>query len=85
VRILFQDQAEYYFVCEACYDTFCDMQWAGSTHSYGNWRGRAQAELEAHIKAGKPCEFCGPDGNGGWMVNGHWPAAEARDARKTGR
>ncbi len=81
--ILWQDQAEYYFVCEACYADFHDMQWAGSTRSYGDWRGRAQKELEAHVAAGKPCEFCGSGGNGGWMTDdGRWPAAERRDAQK---
>lgn len=81
--IIFQDQAEYYFVCQECYEQFRHMQWAGSTRSYKGWREVAYQQLNKHEEKGKPCEFCGPNGNGGWMIDGRWPAAERRDTRKS--
>ena len=80
--ILFNDAAEYYFVCGNCYGEFVDMQWAGSTRGTANWRELAYLELDHAIGNGQPCEFCGPQGNGGWMIDGKFPAAERRDARK---
>lgn len=82
LRLLFQDQAEWYTVCDECYADFVDMQWAGSTRGTKGWREAANAELARAIIENRPCELCGPKGNGGWMLNGEWPAAKRRDARK---
>jgi len=81
LHLLFNDQAEWYIVCDACYEDFYDMQWAGSTRGMPGWREWAKQDLELAKIANKPCEMCGPKGNGGWSVNGRWPAAERRDAR----
>jgi hypothetical protein len=82
LRLLFQDEAEWYFVCETCLEEFHDMQWAGSTKGLPGWRQAAIIELEHARIRRDPCQFCGKGGNGGWMINGRWPAAERRDARQ---
>lgn len=82
MKLLYTDQAEYYIVCGECYSQFYDLQWSGSTRSSLGWRARAESTLRVHEALGRPCEFCGPNGNGGWMIDGKWPAAERRDARK---
>lgn len=83
-RLLFTDQAEFYVVCEECYAQFKDMQWSGSTRSIG-WRELAGSVLHKAVAAGNTCEFCGPGGNGGWAIDGKWPAAERRDRRGGGQ
>jgi hypothetical protein len=84
LRILWTDQAEYYFVCADCYAIHRDRQWSGSTRGRGDWRGRALRELEAANREHRECEFCGvQDGNGGWMDDEHkYPSAEKRDAKR---
>ena len=68
MRILFNDQAEYYFVCRDCYSIYSSMQWAGGTRSSG-WRERSQKRLEKHEQTKGWCEFCDPIfGNGGWYL-----------------
>lgn len=55
-RVFWQDQAEYYFVCDDCYLAFKDLQWSGSTR-VDNWeahRRRVYRELEK----GQTCQFC---------------------------
>lgn len=69
MRILWTDQAEYYFVCDACYYAYSHMQWSGSTRSYANWEGRAMQRLKHHVKHDGRCQFCDPViGNGGWHI-----------------
>lgn len=80
--LLFTDQAEYYCVCPECYHQFNHMQWSGSTRGGRYWSENAQATLGEHIRENRPCEFCGPGGNGGWMIQGEFPAAIRRDYRK---
>ena len=66
--LLFQDQAEFYVVCELCYRTYSHMQWTGSTRGGHRWRERAQAYWEKHEREDGRCEFCDPEiGNGGWV------------------
>ncbi len=68
LRILFQDQAEYYFVCPSCYSANSRLQWSGSTHGGHGWRERAEAELAKWQNQKGWCEFCDPIfGNGGWL------------------
>lgn len=68
MRLLFNDQAEYYAVCQDCYFTYSDMQWAGSTN-HPDWRNKSNRYLEKHIKNKGWCEFCDPVfGNGGWYL-----------------
>jgi hypothetical protein len=82
VYILWTDQAEYYFVCSTCFYEFAGMQWSGSTRSiYPDYKERAETDRRWHEQNGGACEFCGPKGNGGWSVNGRFPAAERRDER----
>ena len=65
-HVFWQDQAEYYFVCDDCYLAFRHLQWSGSTR-VDNWdahRRRVYRELEK----GQLCQFCLEDsypGNGG--------------------
>lgn len=70
LRLLFNDQAEYYAVCQSCYDTYRHMQWAGSTRGPHNWRETAEKyRLERGLECGW-CEFCDPVfGNGGWLLH----------------
>lgn len=82
MHLLFTDQAEYYVVCDDCYSVYRRMQWSGSTHGGLGWQSQARHYFQAHVKGGKQCEFCGDNGNGGWMIDGHFYAAEKRDARK---
>ncbi|MPR36595.1 hypothetical protein [Salmonirosea aquatica] len=66
--VLFTDQAEYYFVCDRCYQTYAHMQWSGSTKAAKGWMERARAELLEHKETKGWCEFCDPIfGNGGWI------------------
>lgn len=67
-KILYTDEAEYYYVCSNCYYEVAYQQWSGSTHGFKGWRERAVKGLEEHIAAGKPCEWCGTEhGGGGWQ------------------
>lgn len=69
MQILFNDQAEYYFVCKDCYSIYRSMQWAGSTRGGYGWRERANQRLEKHEHTKGWCEFCDPIfGNGGWSL-----------------
>ena len=66
MRVIWQDQAEYYFVCDHCYTANRNTQWSGST-SVKDWpRHRAYVEARAARMSDNDCEFCGPDGNGGF-------------------
>jgi hypothetical protein len=68
LRLLFTDQAEYYFVCPGCYTTFANMQWSGGTRGGPAWRQRATASLAKHQLEKGWCSFCDPVfGNGGWL------------------
>jgi hypothetical protein len=68
MRLLFNDYAEYYAVCQDCYFTYSDMQWAGSTND-PDWRNKSARYLEKHLKIKGWCEFCDPVfGNGGWYI-----------------
>ena len=80
-HILFTDQAEWYYVCSDCYYTFSHMQWSGSTRGFGDWRGDAIRGLAIAKQDGLGCEFCGDNGNGGWMIDGHFPAMEKQAVR----
>jgi len=82
LHLLIQDQAEYYFVCDTCWEQFKDMQWAGTTRAPGGWRERAALQKKDYEFLDGTCEFCGPHGNGGWMIGGVFPAAIRRDSRK---
>ncbi len=66
-RILFTDQAEYYFVCSSCYAAYSRMQWSGSTHGVCGWMEWAEEYKENHAHKKGWCEFCDPAfGSGGW-------------------
>jgi hypothetical protein len=67
MRVIWQDQAEYYFVCEKCFAANAYKQWSGSTR-VRNWdRQRARVMAEAvRLGDNAECEFCGPNGNGGF-------------------
>jgi hypothetical protein len=68
--LVFQDQAEYYYVCANCRDAYSRTQWSGSTRGSSNWRERAERHLEKHIKTKGWCQFCDPIfGNGGWRLD----------------
>jgi hypothetical protein len=67
MRLLFTDQAEYYFVCPRCFERFSGQQWSGSTRGRRGWRERAELQLLLHQLVKGWCEFCDPVfGNGGW-------------------
>lgn len=70
MRILWTDQAEYYFVCDNCYSAYSHMQWSGSTRSpYRNYQAIAFERLHQHEISDGRCEFCDPViGNGGWHI-----------------
>lgn len=69
MRIIFNDQAEYYFVCKNCFYDYKDMQFTGSTKASPGWRDRAQKRLQEHESKKGWCEFCDPIfGNGGWTL-----------------
>lgn len=69
MKLVFQDQAEYYAVCGNCYSIYCETQWSGSTRGGLGWRERANKYLERHQKLKGWCEFCDPIfGNGGWRL-----------------
>lgn len=66
LRLLFNDQAEYYAVCESCHAQHKHGQWFGSTRSSG-WRKRSEEYLILHQTEKGWCQFCDPIfGNGGW-------------------
>jgi hypothetical protein len=68
MQILFNDQAEYYFVCKDCYNTYRGMQFSGSTRGGSGWRERAEKKRDKHEQTKGWCEFCDPIfGNGGWI------------------
>lgn len=65
---LFNDQAEYYHVCQDCYLTFRSIQWCGYT-KMNNWKQKSGKDLEYHTLKKGWCEFCDPIfGNGGWQI-----------------
>jgi hypothetical protein len=69
MRLLFTDQAEYYFVCKDCYNIYSRMQWSGGTRSGVGWRERAENALQKHEHTKGWCEFCDPVfGNDGWCI-----------------
>lgn len=65
LRVWWQDQAEYYFVCDSCFFTHADKQWSGGTNHYGGYWPTHKAAVEAKARRRRRCEFCGPGGNGG--------------------
>ena len=65
LRVWYQDQAEYYFVCEICYQLHRDKQWSGNTKYYGRSWPAKRDEIEVAARRKRSCEFCGPRGNGG--------------------
>jgi hypothetical protein len=66
MMVLFTDQAEYYVVCEDCYQANKGKQWSGSKKN-PNWESDSHKTLRVHIKTKGWCEFCDPVfGNGGW-------------------
>lgn len=68
--ILYNDQAEYYFVCSSCYNKYKSLQWAGSTKASTGWRERSIKNLEKHHQQKGWCQFCDPIfGNGGWTID----------------
>lgn len=68
MTLLYTDQAEYYVVCIDCFDTYCDMQWSGSTSSFG-WVKASQEYLAEHANKKGWCQFCDPVfGSGGWRL-----------------
>lgn len=59
-KIWWQDEAEYYFVCDDCFSAFSHLQWSGNTRVY-NWphfRAKVYRDLERRIKLGSLCEWC---------------------------
>lgn len=69
LQILYNDQAEYYFVCDFCYTVHRSDQFTGSTRGGNGWRERAEKKLKQHQETKGWCEFCDPVfGNGGWMI-----------------
>ena len=67
--LLFNDQAEYYAVCDNCHALYRSMQWSGSTQG-PNWRETSQQFLEWRMKNRPWCQFCDPIfGNGGWDLS----------------
>ncbi len=66
MRLLFNDQAEYYAVCVDCFNAHHDKQWCGSSRS-PNWKEKSEEYLKKHFRTKSWCEFCDPVfGNGGW-------------------
>lgn len=66
-KILYTDQAEYYYVCSNCYHEVSDLQWSGSTRGARYWRENAVKGLKKRVAKGEQCEWCGTDrGGGGW-------------------
>lgn len=65
--LLFNDQAEYYAVCEFCYRAHYNQQWSGSTRN-SSWRENSERYLARHVQLKGWCQFCDPIfGNGGWI------------------
>jgi hypothetical protein len=55
-HVFWQDQAEYYFVCDDCYLTFKHLQWTGST-SVDNWEAHRRW-VYRELRKGQLCQFC---------------------------
>lgn len=56
MKVFWQDQAEYYFVCDECYDNEYWSQWGGSTR-VPNWKDHKK-EVYAELKEHHVCEWC---------------------------
>lgn len=70
LSILFNDAAEWYYVCSECYYTHSRSQWCGSTRGTLGWRERAENGRQEHQETKGWCEFCDPIfGNGGWSTD----------------
>ena len=55
-NILWQDQAEWYIVCQDCYDKNRPHLWSGST-KVKDWP-KQKRDVEEYSKEVKNCEFC---------------------------
>jgi hypothetical protein len=55
-HVFWQDQAEYYFVCDDCYLAFKHLQWTGSA-SVDNWKAHRRW-VYRKLKKGQLCQFC---------------------------
>lgn len=55
-HVFWQDQAEYYFICDDCYLTFKHLQWSGST-SVDNWQAHRR-RVYRKLEEGQLCQFC---------------------------
>lgn len=68
--LLFNDAAEYYFVCRDCRSIYSSYQWSGHTKAVGGWRERSERELKKHEETKGWCQFCDSVfGNGGWSIH----------------
>lgn len=62
MRIYWQDQAEYYYICDECYDKALQDgrgPWSGST-TVRDWNAHKKAVYEA-MKEHHKCEWCGKE------------------------
>jgi hypothetical protein len=59
-QVLWQDQAEFYFVCDECYAKYKNTQWSGSTRvpDWAEYRRAIYVRLAEKIKNQSPCELC---------------------------
>jgi len=55
-HVFWQDQAEYYFICDDCYMNFKHLQWSGSIRvdDWPAYQRRVYRELEK----GQLCQWC---------------------------
>jgi len=59
MKVFWVDQAEYYFVCDECYELERDGLWTGST-TVPNWDEHKKLVYK-ELKTKTRCEFCGQE------------------------
>lgn len=55
-RLLWNDAAEVYAVCESCHVDYRDSQWTGTTENLDYWELREI--MRERLTEGVPCAFC---------------------------
>lgn len=55
-HIFWQDQLEYFFVCDDCYLAFKHLQWSGST-KVNNWSAQKRLAYR-ELENGRLCQWC---------------------------